>query len=85
MTAAIQAIYGVEPAREGEYPTAHIVGGKSFVVQGNADSRPFTVTKIERREENFGDHGLLWYDVFDGDRVVVSMQGRAVAEVHYGE
>lgn len=85
MSAPIKAIFGMEPGREGEYPTAHIVGGVSHSVHGNADARPFTVTKIERREDNFGDHGLLWYDVYDGDRVAVSMQGRAVAEVHHGE
>lgn len=77
--ATISAIYGMEPGREGEYPMAHRVGQQSRW----ADGTLFTVSRIERREDNFGDHGLLWFDVFDGDKLAHSMQGRAVAEVHY--
>lgn len=86
MTApTITGVFGMEPQRDQECPQVHIVGSKSFVVgQGNA--QPFTVGRIERREDHFGDHGLLWFDVFDTDgKLVTSMQGRAVAEVHYGQ
>lgn len=79
MTRAISAIYGMEPARADEYPTVHAIGSESWGFGGVK----FTVTRIERREENFGDHGLVWFDVFTDDRLQVSMQGRAVAEVHY--
>lgn len=77
--ASIKAIFGMEPQREGEYPQAHIVGSASLMPSGER----YTVSRIERREDNFGDHGLLWFDVFDGERLVTSMQGRAVAEIHY--
>ncbi len=79
--ASIKAIFGMEPSRDGEYPQAHIVGSQSQVLGGQR----YTVTPITLREENFGDHGLLWFDVFDGDRLATSMQGRAVAEIHYFE
>lgn len=69
---AIRAIYGAEPQREGEYSRCWMVGFDA-------------VTKIERREDNFGDHGLLWFDVYEGDRLVASMSGRHVAEIIYGE
>ena len=81
MTAqAIAAIYGMEPGREGEYPTAHVVGSQSVGINGDR----FTVSRIDQRAENYGDHGLLWFDVFDtlGNRFA-SMQARAVAEVIY--
>jgi hypothetical protein len=77
----IVAIYGMEPQRADEYPTGHKVGQTSRW----ADGTVFTVIRIERREENMGTYGLLWFDIFygDGDRVACSMQGTAVAEVHY--
>lgn len=81
----ITAVFGMEPQRDQENAQAHVVGSKSYVV-GPCAPRPFTVGRIERREENFGDHGILWFDVFDMDgRLVTSMQGRAVAEIHYGQ
>lgn len=83
MTRPITAIYGVEPMREGEYPAVHVVGGKSTLLAGQGDARRFTVTQIERREEPHGDHTLSWYDVYAGDAVAVSLQARAVAEIHY--
>lgn len=71
----IMAIYGCEPMREGEYPTAIIVG---------SSIRDRAVAKIARREDNFGDHGLLWFDAMDDEgRVIMSISGRAVAEVHH--
>lgn len=77
---AIKAIFGHEPMREGEYPTDFIVGQKAFgpdLPSGKA------VTKIVRREENYGDHSLLWFDVYAGDDLIRSMQGRAVSEIHW--
>ena len=76
---AISAIYGMEPNREGEYPTVHAVGSDSYAPGG----KRFTVSKIVQREQNFGDHGLLWFDVYEGERIAASMQGRAVAEIHF--
>jgi hypothetical protein len=81
----ITAVFGMEPQRDQENAQAHVVGSKSYVVGPNVP-RPFTVGRIERRMENFGDHGLLWFDVFDTDgRLATSMQARAVAEIHYGQ
>lgn len=80
MSRQITAIYGVEPMREGEYPMAHVVGSDSNI-NGRDKVR---VEWIERREENYGDHGLSWFDVLSGGKVVASVQARAVAEVHYG-
>lgn len=68
----IHAIHGAEPQRDGEYPSFYAVGRRG-------------VTRIERREDNYGDHGLLWFDVYEGDRLVASMSGRHVSEVSYGE
>ena len=73
----IKAIFGMEPPRENEYPTAFIVGDK----WGSRSDDP--VTEIRPRTDNFGDHGLLWFEVRCGDEVVVEIQGRAVSEVHY--
>lgn len=66
----IHAICGAEPARANEDPFAFQVGMNG-------------VTKIERREENYGDHGLLWFDIFKGSRRAASMNGRHVAVVAY--
>ncbi|MGB3833778.1 MAG: hypothetical protein WA975_18155 [Mesorhizobium sp.] len=68
----IHAIYGPEPLRDGEFPRCWMVGHDA-------------VTKIEPREDNFGDHWLLWFDVYAGDRRIASMSGRHVAEIIYGE
>lgn len=80
MTTAITAIIGAEPQRYGEYPTIHIVGQKSYDPAGGDR---FDVTRIECREQNLGTYGLVWFDVYDGDRLATSMQASAVAEVHY--
>lgn len=68
----IRAIYGPEPLRDQEFPRCWMVGSDA-------------VTRIEKREDNYGDHGLLWFDVYEGDRLVASMSGRHVAEIIYGE
>lgn len=41
------------------------------------------VTSIKYREDNYGDHGLGWFDVYFGDAVEQSIAARAVAEVRY--
>jgi hypothetical protein len=80
MTRQITAIYGVEPGREAEYPIAHAVGSESHI----AGRGKVKVEWIERRHENYGDHGLDWFDVLSAGIVVASVQARAVAEIHYG-
>ena len=76
----ILAIFGHEPMREGEYPTAFIVGQKAFGpdLPGGA-----TVTEIKRRDDNFGDHGIGWYEVYADGSLIRSMSARAVAEIHW--
>lgn len=71
MNETIRALFGAEPMRDDELPRAFIVGCDA-------------VTKIERREENYGDHGLLWFDVYEGERRIASMNARFVAEIQYG-
>ena len=66
----IKAIFGVEPLRENEYPSVFLVGSDG-------------VTEIMSREENLGEYGIRWFDVFEGRRLVASMNARFVAEVHY--
>lgn len=68
----IKAIYGDEPKREGEYAWGFTIGHDG-------------VTKIEHREDNYGDHGLLWFDVFKGDSLYASMGGRHVAVILYAD
>lgn len=75
MSETIHAIYGHEPPREGEIPFGYVVG--ETLSDGDE------VTKIERWTENFGDHGLLWFKVYCGDRLAREVAGRAIAEVHY--
>ncbi|QZP06831.1 hypothetical protein [Caenibius sp. WL] len=70
----IQSITAPEPMREGEYPIMHIVGMKSG---------GHVVTNIEYRVENYGDHGLAWYDVFAGDILIESMAARDVGSISY--
>lgn len=77
----IKRIFGEEPRREGEYPQAYIVG------QTLSRASDHVVKRITYRMENYGDHGLGWFDVvvqIDGeDAVLASMSARSVAEVHY--
>lgn len=68
----IKAIHGDEPKRENEYAWGFTVGYDG-------------VTRIERREDYFGDHSILWFDVFKGDDLHASMGGRHVAVVLYVE
>ena len=77
-TKTVRGVVGVEPNREGEYPPTAFVGD---YVDGSDDK----VTAIERREDYFGDHGIAWFDVFAGDRLVKTLGARYVAEVHYAD
>ena len=78
MNNRINAIFGAEPPREGEYPTTYVVG----TTFGWSRS---IVARIERREENLGTYGILWFDIFDGDVLLASMNAMAVSEVHYAK
>lgn len=69
---AVRWLCGMEPHREGEYPTFFEVGKDG-------------VSKIEYRVDNLGDHGIAWFDIWFGDRVKHSMQARAVAEIRYAD
>jgi hypothetical protein len=68
-------IFGFEPMRENEFPSAFIVGTP---IRGTEP-----VSKIEPRQDYRGDHAIGWFDVYVGDQLVASMNERAVAEVHY--
>ena len=73
-TKAIRGVVGSEPYREGEYPFAAFIGSVSDYDE---------ITAIERREDYYGDHAILWFDVFAGDRLVKSLSAKYTAEVHY--
>ena len=70
----IKAVFGAEPRREGEYPTM-------WVVSQEYEGR--TITHILFREDNYGDHGLGWFDIFSGEIRLASMSARETTEVHY--
>jgi hypothetical protein len=78
-TKHIKLIAGFEPRREGEYPVLHMVGN------GFAGPIKHTITRIETHEQNLGTYGILWFDIFDGDELLASMNALAVAEVHYAD
>ena len=78
-TKKVLAIYGNEPPRADEFPTAHVVGSESWVQPGAR----LKVTSIVYREQNLGTYGIGWYDVFSDDVLMTSMNATAVAEVHY--
>lgn len=66
----IKGIWGAEPLREREYPEAYIIGHEG-------------ITRIERREENLGTYGIVWFDAFKGDTLAASMNAAFVASVAY--
>lgn len=66
----IKGIWGAEPLRADECPEAYIVG--------HGD-----ITRIQRREENLGTYGIVWYDAFKGDELSASMNAAFVAFVAY--
>ena len=68
----IKAIYGQEPMREREFQDCFCVGENG-------------VTEIRNRDENYGDHGLGWYDVFKGEFLAMSMSARHVSLILYFE
>lgn len=68
--AKIKLIAGAEPHREGEYAEIYIVGHAP-------------VTKIEAREQNLGTYGIMWFDVFNGETIIASMNALHVASVAY--
>lgn len=73
-TQIISAIFGFDPPREGELPTAYIIGSKY---------NERIVTSIVHEVHDYGDHGIAWYIVKAGDDVIAEMQERAVAEIVY--
>lgn len=77
MSDKIKAIYGAEPNREGEYPSTFAIGQHCGLLY------PGSVTEIRYREQNFGDHGIGWFDVYGGDVRIASLNTRFVAEIHY--
>jgi hypothetical protein len=70
ITKKISAVYLEEPRRDDEAPDGAHVGYGG-------------VTRIERRDENYGILGLAWYDVFAGDVLLKSFNARSVAVIHY--
>lgn len=75
-TGTIRAIDFPEPLREGEYPFCVIVGHDLF---GS------TVTRIEHRIDNRGDHGVGWFDCYSGETLLSSYNERHTAGVRYVE
>jgi len=68
-------ISGMEPMREGEYPTSYQVG-----TLGPHQQR---ITRIDYKMEDFGDHEMGWFFIYGESGVIAKMQARAVAEVVY--
>lgn len=79
MTKRIRLIVGMEPGREGEYPSTYSVGTKL------RSPAQHTITRIERREENLGTYGIVWFDVFAGDILLASMNALATSEICYDD
>lgn len=74
----IYAIFGMEPLRDQESPAVHMVGQVSSIA-----GYRHTVDRIEYREQNFGDHGIGWFDVYSGCVRIASMTARSLSEVQY--
>lgn len=70
--ATIRGIYGDEPRREGEYPIAHVVGFDG-------------VTSITEMNENLGEYGIHWFQVWSGDRETARMNARYVVQVDFAK
>lgn len=77
-TKPIRGIVGVEPNREGEVPPTAFIGWKDRDTQSE-------VTAIERREDHYGDHGIAWFDVYAGERLLKSFAARYVTEIYYAD
>ena len=67
----IKAIIGF-----GDEPSVFRTGARRL------DGKP-PVSRIEYSTENFGDHGLGWFDVWCGDRHIFTIAARAVAEIEW--
>lgn len=74
----VKTLIGHEPGREGEYPSLFAIG--TPMRQGQPP-----VDLITYREDNYGDHGLGWFDVSAGGQIIASVAARAVAEIHYDQ
>jgi hypothetical protein len=71
MTKIINAVYG----------PANSDGDASFYGRIGHNG----VTRIERREENLGTYGIVWFDVFKGEHLDASFNALAVADVYYSD
>lgn len=70
MALGIRWICGMEPLREGEFPSMFEVGKNG-------------VTEITAETENYGNYGIGWFNIHFGEHILQRMQMRAVAEVRY--
>lgn len=41
------------------------------------------VTRIKNWTENFGDHGIAWFDVYKGENVAVTLAAKEVAFIEW--
>jgi len=39
------------------------------------------VTKIEHTVENYGDHGIAWFNIFHGEKLHTSVAAKSVSRV----
>jgi hypothetical protein len=69
-TKKIIAIACPDPRRDGEYGNGARVGYS-------------LVDRIEAREQNLGTYGILWFDVYSGDRLLESYNAVNVEVVIY--
>lgn len=79
----IKGIWGHEPMREREYPLRYVVGESAddAAVSNNSGG---IVLSITYREDNYGDHGIGWFDVWGPENTLIAaVAARAVAEVQY--
>ena len=68
----IKGIY-CTPVVPGEDGAGYSVGAKN-------------VGRIERREENLGTYGILWYDVYTfNDQLIASLNAMGVSEIIYAK
>lgn len=70
ITPKIKGIYG--PVVEGDERVGATVGHNQ-------------VTQIEMREQDLGSYGIIWFDVFRGDKLWMSLNGMMTAQVDYFE
>lgn len=78
----IKGVFCPDPQRESEYGWSALVGFNFN------DARMGKVTRIERREENLGTYGIVWYDIFctnnEGEEhLVASFNAQQVEVVTY--